>query len=177
MYPSQPLRLVYLSSNIVVAYSLANHHRLLAYIRSNLLTSCHFLGPEMSTNNTTKNRPHPHRHGTINSPVHKHSHRFEAAATFTQSQDTHISRYIGVSMYLSDCGNGCQTVVDAHEGICKSGSTWCVEGRQPRGHVFILACGDLNTSSDGVQDYSGKLPQATVQWLDRIIPSLEASVL
>ena len=79
-------------------------------------------------------------------------------------------------MHLSDCGNGRRTVIDAHEGICKSG-TWCVEGRQPRGHVFILACGDLNTSSDGVQDYSGKSPQATVQWLDCIIPSLEALVL
>jgi hypothetical protein len=36
--------------------------------------------------------------------------------------------------------------VDAHGGICKSG-TWCVEGRQQRVHLFIVACGDLNTSS------------------------------
>ena len=60
-------------------------------------------------------------------------------------------------------GNGYQKVVDAHGGICKSG-TWCVEGRQQRVHAFILSCSELNTGFDGVQVYSGKSRQDTVQW-------------
>jgi hypothetical protein len=79
-------------SNIIVGYSLASHHRLLAYIRSNPPKSRHLLGPESSTNNATKNTPHPRRHCTFNSPVHKRSHPFEAGATVIQSQETLTSQ-------------------------------------------------------------------------------------